>query len=83
MKFHWCKCNKFNVVFVIIKDGEPRSYDLNDIESMKHEDDYVYLNKSDGNFYQVKFEDGNFLVIDEYDDYGNHINDVGCHVFGE
>ncbi len=68
---------------IVQKDGEHRTYDLNDIQDTMHEDEYVTLKKDDGGFYQVKFEEGNFLVIDEYDEEDEFVNSVGSHVFGE
>lgn len=71
---------------LIKKDGEHRTYDLNDIIKVKHDEnypEYVYLNREDGSFYQLKFEVDNFLVIDLYDNRGEHIDSVGSHVFDE
>ena len=68
---------------IVQKDGEHRIYDLDDIQDTMHEDEYVYLNRDNGSFYRVKFEDGNFLVIDEFDVDGEYVDSVGCHVFDE
>ena len=65
------------------KDGEHRIYDLNDIQDTMHEDEYVTLRMDDGGFYQVKFEEDNFLVIDLYDNEGEFVDTIGNHVFGE
>ena len=67
---------------LVMKDSEKRFYDL-DIDSYEHEGDYLFLYKEDGGFYQVKFEIGNFLVIDEFDVNGEFIDSIGSHVFGE
>ena len=67
----------------IEKDGEVREYDLNDIQSSLHEGEYVYLNRDNGSFYQLKFEEDNFLVIDEFDEDGEYVDSVGSHVFDE
>jgi len=68
---------------LVQKDGEHRIYDLNDIQGVAQEDEYVYLNRDNGSFYRVKFEVDNFLVIDEFDEDGEFAESVGCHVFGE
>ena len=67
----------------VSKDGEHRIYNLNDIEDIVHEDEYVFLNKYDGGFYQVKFEENNFLVIDEFDNEEEFVNSVANWVFNE
>ncbi len=68
---------------LVKKDGEHRMYDLDEIVEVEHEDEYVTLRLADGGFYQVKFEDDNFLVIDLYDNEGEFIDTIGNHVFGE
>ena len=65
------------------KDGEERIYDLEDIVDTMHEDEYVTLRMDDGGFYQVKFGEDNFLVIDLYDNEGEFVDTIGNHVFGE
>ena len=68
---------------IVQKNGEHRIYDLNDIQDTMHEDEYVTLRMDDGGFYQVKFEEDNFLVIDLYDNEGEFVDTIGNHVFGE
>tara|TARA_R110000803_G_scaffold133748_4_gene200921 strand:+ start:321 stop:743 length:423 start_codon:yes stop_codon:yes gene_type:complete len=68
---------------LVQKDGEHRIYDLNDIQDTLHNDEYVTLKKDDGGFYQVKFEEDNFLVIDEFDNEDEFVGSIGSHVFGE
>jgi hypothetical protein len=68
---------------LIQKDSEHRIYDLDDIQGVAQEDEYVYLNRDNGSFYRVKFEVDNFLVIDEFDIDGEYVDSFGSHVFGE
>ena len=42
-----------------------------------------YLKKDDGGFYQVKFEENNFLVIDEFDDEDEFVDTIANYVFNE
>tara|TARA_Y100001938_G_scaffold150802_1_gene243523 strand:- start:4992 stop:5261 length:270 start_codon:yes stop_codon:yes gene_type:complete len=67
----------------VSKDGEHRIYNLNDIQDTLHEDEYVILKKDDGGFYQVKFEENNFLVIDEFDEYDEFVDSIANYVFNE
>jgi hypothetical protein len=73
---------KYDAILVI-KDSEHRIYDLDDITKVEHDTEYVWLYKYGGGFYQVKFEVGNFLVIDEFDSNDEFVGSVGSHVFGE
>lgn len=66
---------------IVQRNGEHRIYDLNDIQDILHEDEYVTLKKDDGGFYSVKFEEDDFLVIDEYDNEGEFVDTIGSHVF--
>jgi len=66
---------------IIQRNGEHRIYDLKDIQDILHEDEYVTLKKDDGGFYSVKFEEDDFLVIDEYDNEGEFVSEIGNHVF--
>lgn len=72
-----------DVSILILKDGEHRIYDLENITKLEHEGQYCFLHQPNGNFYQLKFEDGNFLVIDLFDKDGEFISEFGSHVFGE
>ena len=67
----------------VSKDGEHRIYNLNDIQDTLHEDEYVILKKDDGGFYQVKFGENNFLVIDEFDEYDEFVDSIANYVFNE
>ena len=67
----------------VSKDGEHRIYGLNDIQDTLLEDEYVILKKDDGGFYQVKFEENNFLVIDEFDDEDEFVDTIANYVFNE
>lgn len=68
---------------VIKKNGQHRIYPLNDITKVEHDNEYVFLSKYGGGFYQLKFEHDNFLVIDEFDEDGDHVDSIGSHVFEE
>ena len=71
---------------VVTKLGESREYDVATIVDVNHDEDmeeYVHLTHGDNAFTQVKFEVDNFLVIDKFDEDGEHIDSIGNHVFGE
>jgi len=71
---------------VVSNLGESREYDLADIVEVNQDEDmseYVYLKHKDGAYTQVKFEDSEFLVIDLFDKEGNHLTEIGAHVFGD
>jgi len=72
-----------DVSVVVSKDGEHRVYDLDGIESVVHSNDYVILDRGTNGFYQVKFEENNFLVIDEFDEYHEFIDSIANYVFNE
>jgi len=67
----------------VTKSEETRIYDLSDIVKVEHDTDYVTLTKFGGGYYQVKFEEGNFLVIDEFDKDDEFVDSVASYVFGE
>ena len=67
----------------VTKDGESRIYNLDEIESVEHDEEYITLHCENENYYVVKLEENNFLVIDLYDEYGEHLDEIGCFVFGE
>jgi len=68
-------------------NGEARIYEIDDIFAVKHEanSEYVLLyERNTGEFYQVKFEEDKFLVIDKFHyKSGEHTEIRGSHVFGE
>jgi len=65
-------------------NGEARTYEINDINAIDHDHEYVFLYEyGTKSFYQVKFEENKFLVIDKFDVDGNHEESIGSHVFGE
>ena len=72
-----------DVSVVVSKDGEHRVYDLNGIESVVHSNDYVILDRGSNGFYQVKFEENNFLVIDEFDYNHEFVDSIANYVFNE
>jgi len=76
---------KINVQYEITLGGsEARVYQLNHlVESVIHDEEYVYINMRDGNQLQFKFEENGFLVGDLYDSDGMFITEYACHVFLE
>lgn len=73
-----------NELITVTKLGESVEYDVEPIERVEHDgDEYVMLYHSGGSFTQVKFEEDDFLVIDNFDEDVEHVHTVGCHVFGE
>ena len=72
-----------DVSVVVSKDGEHRVYDLDGIESVIHSNYYVILDRGTNGFYQVKFEEDNFLVIDEFDEYHEFVDSIANYVFNE
>ena len=67
----------------VSKDGEHRVYDLDGVESVVHSNDYVILDRGTNGFYQVKFEEDNFLVIDEFDYNHEFVGSIASYVFNE
>ena len=65
------------------KCGEVRIYDIPNIRKVEQEGEYVFIYNDEPTFLQVKFESDNFLVIDEFDEDGELVADIGAHVFGE
>jgi len=72
-----------NGTILIVLNGENRLYDIGEVVKVEQENDYVFLYHSNGDFTQVKFEEGNFLVIDKFTSEGEFIDSVGSWVFGE
>ena len=69
--------------FTFERVGEIREYSLPEVVKIDINREYVYLEKLDNSYYVLKFEEGNFLVIDEYNEEGIHLDSIACHVFGE
>ena len=65
-------------------NGETKVYDIKDINKIEHDCEYIFLYVyGTGEFYQLKFEENQYLVIDKFDSEGEHIDTIGSHVFGE
>lgn len=65
---------------------ETRIYTLGediDIKRFEHEDEYIRLYDQNDYLHQFKFEEGDFLVGDAFDDKGEHIATIANWVFGE
>jgi hypothetical protein len=72
---------------IVSKFDESRLYTIPNVGKMEVETflqdrGYTNLNYSDGTI-QIKFEDNDFLVIDNFDLEDELIESIGCHVFGE
>ena len=85
--FNWELFVTLDDKLIVIKDNEVREYEIETPSRIEESGQYVYLYF--GNFlggrkqYQVKFEEGNFLVIDIIDVNGDFESSFGNHVFGE
>lgn len=79
----WKATLSFDDELTVTKVGETRVYDLPRVTKIEHNLEYIFLTHDGGVFTQVKFEEGDFLVIDRFDKDGDHIDSVGSHVFGE
>ena len=63
--------------------GEARTYEIDDIINLEHDGEYVFLYEfSIRDFYQVKFEEDKYLVIDKFTEKGEYLRSIGSHVFG-
>lgn len=73
-----------NGTIQVTRKGENRVYELGEMYiRIEQKREYVYLYLLDGGFIQVKFEQDDFLVIDEFTKSGNHVDIIGSHVFAE
>ena len=79
----WVLSVLFDNSIAVVCNGERRVYKLDDIVHIEHHIEYVTLTHPDNTFTQVKFEIDNFLVIDLFNKDSEHIESIGCHVFGE
>lgn len=63
--------------------GIERNYQIpEEIEMIKHHDEYVFLHiKGEDKFYQFKFEVDSFLVGDIFTNDGEHIDSFANYVF--
>ncbi len=67
-----------------------REYNIHeDVTSVVMDEEYVYLNYNDSGLtgydndsqYVIKFEGDSCLVIDTFDENGEHLEVIGCHDF--
>ena len=59
-----------------------RIYDIDhNITSVDINEEYVHLNYGHDSQYAIKFEGDAGLVIDTFDDLGEHLETIGCHDF--
>jgi hypothetical protein len=80
---YWKMLVTFDNEITVICNGEKRTYKLNDIVHIEHDNDYVTITHPDNSFTQIKFELDNFLVIDLFDADSEYIETIGSYVFGE
>ena len=61
-----------------------RVYDIpGNIKAVEQTNEYVLIWLDDTYHYQFKFEDGEMLVGDLFDENGEEVDTVACFVFGE
>ena len=77
----WIMSISFDNQITVTCNGESRVYKLNDIIHIEHDTEYVTLTHPNKTFTQIKFEAGNFLVIDLFDEDSEHIESIGSYVF--
>ena len=82
----WIDTEK-NTVEVTNNNTDPdytRVYDINGtIKSIEQTNEYVLIYLEDTYHYQFKFEEGEMLVGDLFDENGEVVDEFGCFVFGE
>jgi len=80
----WLMNIGFNNEIKVICNGEMRTYTIpENITKIEHETEYVFIYVEDNKFYQFKFEEGNFLVGDIFENDGEHLDSFASFVFGE
>ena len=72
-----------NNLIVVEKSGEAREYDLPDWKTVAHDLEYIYVTLPDDSLLQFKMEVDNFWVGDKFDNEGEFVDSIACHVFGE
>jgi len=79
----WKAALSFDNELTVTKLRETRVYDLDIVTKIEHNLEYIFLTHEDNSFTQIKFEEGDFLVLDKFDVEGEFIDSIGSHVFGE
>lgn len=85
-EFDYAECKaslNFDNEFTVTKLKETRVYDLDVVTKIEHNLEYVFLTHEYNSFTQIKFEEGDFLVLDKFDVDVKFIDSIGSHVFGE
>lgn len=87
-KDYTAEVNYRTSVVTFTKDNESRSYDdFSAITKVKQQEEYLFIYYSgegqDRGYIQFKFEDGNFLVGDDYNSDNEFICEYACYIFGE
>lgn len=74
--------NHINVTCALDGKTFDRTYEVKqEIESIVMDEEYVYLNDGDENQFVIKFEGETSLIIDTFDNRGEHLEVIGCHDF--
>jgi hypothetical protein len=79
----WKAALSFDNKLTVTKLRETRVYDLDIVTKIEDNLEYIFLTHEDNSFTQIKFEEGDFLVIDKFDEDEEHVDAIGSHVFGE
>ena len=70
-------------LIIVEKLGEMREYDLPEWKTVTHDNDYIHITLSDESFLQFKMEEGDAWIGDKFDNEGEFVDPIACHVFGE
>jgi len=74
--------NHINVTCSLEGKSFNRAYEVKqEVESIVIDEEYVYLNDGDENQFVIKFEGESCLIIDTFDNRGEHLEVIGCHDF--
>lgn len=71
----------FDDKITVTKNEIGRVYDLEKVYSVEQRNEYVLFTHQLGAYSQVKFEEGNFLVIDKFNLNDEHVESVASWVF--
>lgn len=79
-EFH--RVNQVTITKDLIADN--RTYNIvEEIEKVEHSNEYVYIYVEGGDYYQFKFEDGDFIVGDKFDSDDELIEEFAHYILGE
>jgi len=77
----WNLTVSFDNEITIKCNGKERIYKLDKITNIDHDKEYVFFTHPDKSFTQLKFEVNKFLVIDLFDEFGEHLQTIGVYDF--